>query len=450
MKHRTLAGAALSALLLAGTVGVVAHGVAPATASSRLDPKAQKAAAKNAGKATKALSSKKWDKAVRFAEEAVAIDGNDAGYRQLLGNAYLRAGRFQSAAQTFADVLVLQPENGSAALNGALAQIALGKWAEARTLLDTHETTIPAADRGLALALAGDPTRAVDVLTTATRTPQADAKTRQNLALALALAGRWQESRVLIGLDMTPVEADQRIVQWATFAQPTQAYDQVASLLGVKPASDPGQPVAIALNGTTSVSQPQSAAIDTFMPGQPSMADDTPVQEVAAVPAPAPTITPTPATSQTMVERYAAAQEVRVPMADAAPVETPMLMAAGGDYKRRAAAKPSIKRETFAAAAAKGKWYVQLGAFDNAAVARDGWARALRRLPDIGGYQPAGMTASVKGNQYYRLSVGGFARADAMALCRSYRVKGGTCFVRAQAGDQLAAWHKRGVEMASR
>ncbi|MGJ3628207.1 hypothetical protein AB5I41_16940 [Sphingomonas sp. MMS24-JH45] len=36
-----------------------------------------------------------------------------------------------------------------------------------------------------------------------------------------------------------------------------------------------------------------------------------------------------------------------------------------------------------------------------------------------------------------------------MAMCRSYRAKGGTCFVREQAGDRLAAWARpKGVHLA--
>ncbi|MGJ3628208.1 hypothetical protein AB5I41_16950 [Sphingomonas sp. MMS24-JH45] len=135
------------------------------------------------------------------------------------------------------------------ALNLALAQIATGKWAEARTTLDRHADTVPTADRGLALALAGDPAAAVTLLTAATRTAAADAKTRQNLALAMALSGEWQQARTLIGLDLAPAEADARIVQWAALARPAGASDQVAALLGVTPAADPGQPVALALAG---------------------------------------------------------------------------------------------------------------------------------------------------------------------------------------------------------
>ena len=39
----------------------------------------------------------------------------------------------------------------------------------------------------------------------------------------------------------------------------------------------------------------------------------------------------------------------------------------------------------------------------------------------------------------------------ALMLIRSYRVRGGLCFVRQQAGDRLAAWARpRGIQLASR
>ena len=59
------------------------------------------------------------------------------------------------------------------------------------------------------------------------------------------------------------------------------------------------------------------------------------------------------------------------------------------------------------------------------------------------------MSVTTKGKSFYRLSVGGFARGDAVALCLGYRATGGSCFVRAGAGDQVAMWAK-GRELASR
>lgn len=427
MTIRTMAGAGAAALLLAGGAVAVSHAIAPAVASARVDPRAQKNAADSAARAKKALAKKQWNKAIGFAEDAVSLDGADSGYRALLGNAYLRGGRFASAEQAFADVLTLRPDDGAIALNLALARIASGRWDVARETLDTHRAAIAPADRGLALALAGDPAAGVEVLTDAARGPSSDAKTRQNLALALALAGRWAEARAVVAMDMDAGAVDRRLEQWAAFARPSSAADQVASLLGVTPAVDPGQPVALALAGAPPVA---TASVDAFMPGHAE-----PATETAAV-----------------------TQEVPpVATAAIAPVETvsaPIPMIAAPAAYKVAAAKRMAATARPAVLRPRGDWVVQLGAFHNAGVARDGWHRATRRLPALAQHRPNGVSASIKGATFYRLSVGGFTRNDAVALCRGYRAKGGVCFVRATAGDQMAAWlrapGKGAVQLASR
>ena len=212
------------------------------------------------------------------AEAAVGLRPQVASYRMLLGQSYLKAGRFGSAREAFADAMTLEPGNGKAALNLALAEIATGDWAGARKTLDAHTDIIAVSDRGLAMALAGDPAGAVDVLIAATRSPEADAKTRQNLALSLALAGRWRDARSVVAVDVAPGEVDKRILQWAAFARPTSASDQVAALLGVTPVQDPGQPVALALNAPVAPAVAVAKAIDAFMPKAP-------VETEAAVPA---------------------------------------------------------------------------------------------------------------------------------------------------------------------
>lgn len=492
MRVKPVAAFTCSALLLAGTASIATSGIAPAAAASRDDAKAMKKAAGENKKAASALASKQWNEAVRHAERAVSLSPQDAGYRATLGAAYLRAGRFASADQAFTDALTLQPDNGRAALNLSLAQIAEGKWDAARRTLAGNQARIAAADRGLALALAGDTAGGVAVLTAATRAPDADAKTRQNLALAMALAGRWQEARVLVGVDMGPAEADARVQQWAVFAKPATASDQVASLLGITPAADPGQPVAIALSAPVPVNSAGTTPVDAFMPG--------PQQPVApAVPAPQPVAAPIAATSPRTAVAYhdvatavaappaavASTAPVKVEMffaprvrrpapgAAAAPVSamaatkvaqprlitspgayksalTPQPLAATRQAKRSAGAKPVAVAAATAAppVAGKGPWFVQLGAYPNAAVARDGWARASRRYVALNGYSPAGMSTSVRGVSYYRLSVGGFARGDAVQLCRGYRAKGGICFVRTAVGEQTASWQRPSVQVA--
>ena len=68
-------------------------------------------------------------------------------------------------------------------------------WLEAQGVLDP-------ADAGLALALAGDPQSAVAVLEPAARAVGADARTRQNLALAYAFAGDWDQARTVAAQDV--------------------------------------------------------------------------------------------------------------------------------------------------------------------------------------------------------------------------------------------------------
>lgn len=430
MNMRAIAGLSLSALMLGGTMVACSQG-GIATASSRDASAAAKTAAKNAEKANKALAKGDANKAIGFAEAAVALMPQNTDYRSLLAGAYLKAGRFTSAHAAYADLLQLTPGNGKAALNLALAMIAEGQWDEARQTLEAHASVVPAGDRGLAVALAGDPATGVELLTAAARSPDADAKTRQNLALALALAGRWVEAREVVGIDLAPTAADARMVQWAAFAKPVGAADQVAALLGVMPVKDPGRPVALALNAAVPV-----AAMAAAEPVEAPVATSEPVaapEAVAAVEAP-------PSSGAARIV-FAERREV----VQALPTRTPATFAAPRTVKTQLATASAEPKPV--AQPNKGKWFVQLGAYDNAAVAKDAWGRAQRRYPAFEQQTPTGMAFK----SFYRLSVGGFAKADADALCRGYRAKGGACFVRTGAGDQVAQWVKpAGVQVASR
>ena len=423
MKRNRMTAIAMAGVMFAGGLGAFGYRALPASAGHRVDTKTARVAAH---KASRALAARHWDEAVGLAEAAVAASPQDAGYRALLGQAYLRAGRFVSADQALGEALTLAPGDARVALNRALAQIAAGRWDAARATLALYSETIAPADRGLALALSGDPALGVEVLTAAAHSPQADAKTRQNLALALALAGRWPEARATAAVDLSPLEADARLRQWAGFARPESAGQQVAALLGITPANDPGQPAALALATPAPAMTPA------------------PIEQAAAEAAP-----PSPAATASLNTPrivFGARQEVVQPLPPApAAISAPVRSAARDSGASRASASPST--------ATSGKWVVQIGAYDNAAVAHDGWTRATRRLPALAARVPLGMTARVRGSDFYRLAVGGLARRDAAALCRDYRAHGGACFVRAGGGDQVAAWHRPargGVQVAAR
>lgn len=430
MTKRTLIAAALL------TGATLAGGIA-ATAS--IDTGNPARAASEAKTARKALDRHDADKAIARAESAVALDPRNAGYRTLLGQAYLAAGRFPSAVSALGDALSLDPASGTAALHLALAQIAVGQWDAARETLNTHDA-IPGRDRGLAYALAGDPGTAVAVLTQAARGPDADAKTRQNLALSLALAGRWNEAKAVASFDMSPADVDARMAQWAAFATPTGAADQVAALLGVVPVEDTGQPVRLALSTTTPnrVAVAQAVSPADSLP-QSQVADVAPpaieVAEIAVGSAPGVVFAP----RREIVQALPAPRPMQVPTATAA------VRAPKAPLSVDAPARPMV-----AWTPARGDFYVQLGAFENAAVAEDAWNRLSHRIAALEAHTPTGAKIASGGQNFYRLAVGGFARGDADALCRKVRAGGGRCFVRAGAGDTVAAWAKAGVQLAMR
>ena len=188
--------------------------------------------------------------AIGFAERAVENSPTDAGFRALLGNAYLSAGRFRSAEAAYGDALAMMPGLSGVPLKLALSQAAQGKSDAALATLETYSQAIDPADAGLAMALAGRPGSAVETLDQAARMPGADARVRQNLALAYALAGDWVRARSVAAQDVPADQLDARMAEWMKVAQPGQTSAQVAMLIGVTPAaSDTGQPVRLALKG---------------------------------------------------------------------------------------------------------------------------------------------------------------------------------------------------------
>lgn len=445
MKRRTLVPIGLSILVLSGAVVGAGFPGMIATAASSENPKK---AATEAQAARKAIARRNAESAIPHAEAAVANAPQNADYRALLGQAYLLAGRFASARTALGESLSLDPSDGGVALNYALAQIAQGDWSGARSTLDVHQATIQVGDRGLAYALAGDPVKAIEILVPAVRAADATAKTRQNYALALALAGRWQDAKNVAAMDVPGDQLDARIMQWASFSRPTNAYDQVASLLGVQAVEDPGQPVQLALTRQPAIAVAVAKAadpVDQFMPGR---SDAAPVAMADAPPAAAEGQV-AEVTTQVAGTGSSVVFGPRAEMVQALPAR---MQDRSSTPRRAAPARAAVAAAQMPTIAAKGDWVVQLGAFESAGVARDAWRRTTGRVPSLARYTPKGMNVRASGATLYRLSVGGFARADAVSLCATVRSRGGACFVRAQSGDQVASWiaPRRTVQVASR
>lgn len=446
MNSRKMIKFGLSALALGGVAvtGIATQGfTSSAFATSGANVKKAEAEAKAA---EKAIAKRKAAAAVQHAEAAVANDPTNADYRALLGQAYLLAGRFTSASQALGDALTLDPANGRVTLNLVLAKIAQGDWQGARTTLQASGDKIPASDRGLAFALAGDPVTAIDILGAAAREPTASAKTRQNLALSLALAGRWKQASEIAAMDVAPDKLQARMMEWARFSRPMNAYDQVASLLNVVPVQDGGQPVALALSQQPNVALAAVAPadpVDAYMPGVPQGAGQVVAEASVEVAAPVAEVQAEPqqvaGTGPQVVfgPRAEVVQQIRVAERAPAPVAAKAPVRVTGASAPAAAPAAAVK-------AKPGNYYVQLGAYANAEVARDGWARHASRVPALRDETPHGVKFSTAAGNFYRLSVGGFDRAGAASLCRQVRAGGSPCFVRMGAGDSVAAWVKGG------
>lgn len=239
---------AVSGLVL-GASGIAGFdaGLGAAPAAAQAQP-ADSDASRLHERASRAISEGMLADAVALLEQAVALAPRDAGYRLLLADSYMRSGRFQSAETTYHDVTVIDPGQSRAGVALALMHIANGRAEAAMAQLERIEQDAPAADVGLAYALAGAPQRAVDLLEPAARALDATPRVRQNLALAYALGGDWQRARTIAAQDIAPSELSARMAQWASFSHRVGSAEPVQALLGVNAVADSGQPVQLALN----------------------------------------------------------------------------------------------------------------------------------------------------------------------------------------------------------
>lgn len=448
MTHSTIAKLAASTLVL----GVTMVGCKPAAEGSRprsaskVGTQPEQQAGKAANAALTAASRQDFAVGVAQAETAVGLVPQDAGYRAMLGDLYLKSGRFESAASAYTDALKLNPGDAKAKLSLALAQIGLGRNADAIATLSA-EGEMAAADRGLALALAGDKEGAIRLLSAAAREQNATGRVRQNLALAYALAGDWTQARAIAAQDVSAAELDARMAKWAEFAQPKASYDQVAALLGVSPVSDPGQPTRLALS-SRAAAPVQTAAAEPAMPtGRVAEAMVEPEAVAYAQATPAESVP----VDNGATEAPAAAALADSGSAEVAPSEvTPVVAAAMRSVERALPSQMArpIARTIRAAASVpvslKGRYVVQIGAFASADRVEQAWNGAVSRLDRLANYIPASTRFAVGRGSLTRLSVGGFAaRQSAVNLCNSLRTVGGTCFVRATAGDAPVRWASR-------
>ncbi|MBU3993345.1 MAG: SPOR domain-containing protein [Alphaproteobacteria bacterium] len=432
-----LAGSTLAFSLLAGCGGM--HGVKSANAAQPDRLQAEIAA--------------KADKAVARAELAVERSPEDAAARASLGQAYLVAGRFGSATTALDDAMTLGDGSGKTALALALAKIGSGRHREAVTILDSSRAEIPAADLGLALALAGETSRAVAVLSDAVRSGENTPKLRQNLAYAFALDGRWQDARLMAAQDVPADQLDRRLAFWALSTLPDRNVERVAALIGAPVRQrDPGQPVALAL--ASDPQAPQVAAETAALAPVALAAAELPATAptTAEVAAPSvveanlavqsePAVAPQegPKSWRNVAQAFAPAEKSLVAAAEVAPA------APAPRHPARSAALVTTKAQPHVI---RNPHYLQLGAFSTEQAAQRASGIYRSRNPGLAGHRMSIRPATVNGQQVWRVAVADLAgRAAATTLCSRVKSRGGACFAYAAPGKALQHPNTPGFEM---
>ncbi|MFU7528794.1 SPOR domain-containing protein [Qipengyuania sp. ASV99] len=453
-------------------------------------------------KAQAALQDGKVDSAITHAEAAVLAEPRNAGYRAMLGAAYLEAGRFQSASTAFGEAIELGDSDARTVLSFALTKVALGENSTALAKLSEFETVIPAVDLGLAMALAGQPERGVHYLVNAVRNGESSAKSRQNLAYAYALSGNWRAARVMAAEDVPADQLDARLSDWAATARPEDYQTRVANLLGVTPISDGGAPQYLALanfpsqpmlvaeaqemraaaersEGATELAaaQPSQAEalawgisdIDTASADMPSRVSSyvaaapaaAPVT-AAAAPAPTPTAAPrtvTPRVSGSAATAAAAATAMAAAPSRGAPrfvsnavVQNVQAASAESRAPTRVparAAAPAPQQRMAVAQGAAATHLVQLGSFESRNVAEAKWREFQRRFPQLANHDVVITEARVNGGTFFRVAAAGFGNSSARSMCNSVKSAGVGCFAYAASSPPAGAVD-RGVRIAAR
>lgn len=445
-----------------GLAGIIAAALVAGTGVS-ITADAKPSPDRTAAQAQDALAKGKVDKAIELTEDLVAAAPRETAYRTLLGNSYLRAGRFESAIQAFGDAMKLGDNSARTALSLALAQIGAGRDQEAVATLEDWRDALPAADFGLALALAGQTGRGVAILTDTLRSGENTPKVRQNLAYAFALDGRWREARLMASQDLPANLVDQRLGEWASHARPEDGRVRVAAMLQVPVRSDAGQPAALALvDGpatpqlaaeTATTNAPAAAAApataDGELPPQGAapahptvdLAQYQPALPAAAAPAPVAAPVRTTFVSQPVIQAIPASAR----SASARPAVMRTRVAVAAPASRAKAVRPQIQRIVAPTPGASGTHLVQLGSFLSEQGARRAWGVYVAKNPELKKSRMTITQANVRGKTYWRVAAAGFDARSANGMCSAVKARGGMCFayaavpaVRGAAGPVMA------------
>lgn len=422
---RYVAGTALAAALLTGCAG---SGNADRFSSI--------------GTTTERASLRDADRSVALAEKSVALQPDEAGLRVNLAQAYMKVGRFESAITAFDDAMELGDENPRTALSLALANIAIGRSDEAGVVLDDWRADLAPADLGLAYALAGQARHGAAIVADAVRAGENTSQTRQNLAYALALDGRWREARIMMSQDLAADEVNRRLGEWASLASTGNPRVRVAAMLGAPMRTDSGQPARLAL-AVPAPARPADGRAESSLAAPQRAATDVPVAHVALGDA---ETVGEPVATRPFEAAFARPGFVAVPVVQnitASPVRQPAAVPARARIATTARAPAPTQANV-----PGGTHLVQLGSFTSEQGARRAWGVYTAQHTPLRSYRMTVIPVTVDGKNYWRLAAAGFDAGTASTMCGTIKARGGTCLT--YASNQMPRPGSRGRPQLAR
>ena len=153
------------------------------------------------------------EQAVAVTEAGMSLYGRDAEIRVAYAKALAAVGRFGQALNIIDDTLnPAQPDWNALSVKGAILDQS-GRNGEARALYQQAMTIAPGeasiqANLGLSYAMTNELDKAESTLRRAVQMRGATSRIRQNLALVIALQGRFEEARTLFAAELPPEQVD--------------------------------------------------------------------------------------------------------------------------------------------------------------------------------------------------------------------------------------------------
>ena len=196
-----------------------------------------KAAAMNYARALKALT--QYNQAAAVLQTCLLRHANDKELIAAYGKALADAGRFQEAVPVLASAHTPERPNWSVYNTQGSVADQLGNHDQAQAFyhsaleIEPGEPTV-LSNLGLSFALSKDLARAEQTLRQASDSPRADARVRQNLALVLALQGKFSEAETLSRKDLSAEEARANVTAIRQMIAQSNTWREIQKLDGGK------------------------------------------------------------------------------------------------------------------------------------------------------------------------------------------------------------------------